>query len=92
MSPIKFSGIAALVVSVFLISCTTEQDYCRAFCQRAGECENCGGVVDIDGCIDECKDLDTDTQKLLVNCYKGECENIFNCNDIIGQERPSPCY
>ena len=75
-----------------LLGCTSETDYCRAYCQRAGECLNCGGDIDIDGCIDECKDLDRDTQEDLVNCYKGECENIFICDEIIGQESPSPCF
>ncbi len=92
MSRLSSVLLALFMLFVTLTACTTEQDYCRAFCQRAGECENCGGVVDIDGCIDECKDLDTDTQKLLVNCYKGDCENIFNCSEIIGETRPSPCY
>ncbi|MBU1221093.1 hypothetical protein KKF34_01305 [Myxococcota bacterium] len=82
---------SSLLVVVFLFSCTSETDYCRAFCQKAGECANCGGVVDIDGCIDDCKNLDDETQEKLVDCYKGECENYFMCADIIGQNPPSPC-
>ncbi len=81
-----------LTVCAFLISCTSETDYCRAYCQRAGECEQCGGVVAIDECVEECKDLDFETQKKLVDCYKGECENIYICDQIIGTTRPSPCY
>ncbi len=73
-------------------ACTSEADYCRAYCQRAGECEQCGGVVAIDECVDECKALDSETQKKLVDCYKGECENIYICDQIIGTTRPSPCY
>jgi len=90
----KFATLLFVISFSFLFfsSCTSETDYCRAFCQKAGECENCGGNVDINGCIDECKTLDTETQKKLVDCYKGECENIFICNDIIGTQRPSPCY
>jgi len=72
-------------------SCSSETDYCKAYCQKAGECIECGGEIDMDGCIDECKSLDTDTQKKLVNCYKGDCENIFICDEIIGTKKPSPC-
>ncbi len=87
MRPLLF-----FVLLLLLSSCETEKDYCRAFCQRAGECENCGGSIDMDGCINECADLETSVQKKLTNCYKGGCENIFNCAAIIGQQRPSPCY
>lgn len=89
----KIGHILSFVLLVcLLLSCTSETDYCRAYCQRAGECEQCGGLIDIDGCVQECKDLDLDTQKKLVDCYKGECENIFICDQIIGTMRPSPCY
>ena len=81
-----------LLSCVLFFACTSETDYCRAYCQRAGECEQCGGVVAIDECVDECKDLDLDTQKKLVDCYKGECENIYICDQIIGTTRPSLCY
>ena len=87
-----FRALLVFMLLGLFAGCTSETDYCRAFCQRAGECENCGGNVDIDGCIEECKDLPRETQEKLVDCYKGDCENIFMCEDIIGTQRPSPCY
>ncbi len=76
---------------LFLFSCTPETEYCRAYCQRAGECEQCGGEIDIKGCIRDCKDLSREQQEKLVDCYKGECENIYICDLILGVPRPTPC-
>ncbi|MBN2723550.1 MAG: hypothetical protein JXR95_05700 [Deltaproteobacteria bacterium] len=78
--------------AVSFSSCASESDYCRAFCQKAGECADCGGLVDMDGCIDECLSLDDETKKKLVDCYKGDdCYNYFMCSQIIEQTPPSPC-
>ncbi len=83
--------VATVMLSGSLTGCSTEEDACRAYCQRAGECSSCGGDVDIDACVEECRELPTDAKKKLPDCYKGECENIFICSDIIGTDAPSPC-
>jgi hypothetical protein len=87
-----------IIIALFTISCTNEIDYCRAFCQKAGTCYDCGGEVDMDGCINECKSLDTSIQKKLVDCYdvdEQDCSQMFLCSEIIDEldatSIPSPC-
>ncbi len=73
-----------------LAGCDDESDYCLAYCEKAAECLDCGGSVDLDRCQDECVDLTIAQQKKLANCAK-DCENILACRQIAGFMPPTPC-
>jgi len=71
--------------------CDDESDYCRAYCEMAADCLDCGGAgADIKKCENECVDLSFSEQKALSNCAK-DCGNVLACRQIAGFIPPTPC-
>lgn len=91
----RFRTIIVLVLffgalGVAISGCFDESDACRAYCEKAAECLDCGGNVSLEQCQNDCMDLSIDQKKKLGDCAT-DCANIYACRDLTGFQPPTPC-
>jgi hypothetical protein len=73
-------------------TCTDDQDLCKAFCQQAAECLECGGTTaNLDRCYDVCSnDLTIEEKKGLSSCTQ-DCANMRSCPAFTAHPDLNPC-
>ena len=85
-----FSAVLCGVLGALSAGCFDESDACRAYCEKAAECLDCGGNISLDQCQNQCLDLSIDEKKALGDCAT-DCPNIYACRDLTGFQPPTPC-